>query len=555
MTWSIVEYFGQQNKSSCGYCKGKQTSFSHGMWAHIMTPQDYQDLIDRGWRRSGKYCYKPTMHETCCPQYTIRCDALEFKPTKSNRKKLKKFRQYVLNDSGANGKKSHKIAELAPEKRNPLYSSDDNSSEGESEECDGGQDDVEDFEAEENANQTEKKLRFDTTNEASLVGTRDKVDKPVQSPREEAKVWNDREASVEEARPVSNAVAERPKKGLPKPGSGPDPNKPKPRKAKEIRREKAAKKAAAAGGIPVVQKQQKNADVTLETLCEFFFRQKEPGKHSLELSMVRATSEDEDFQRTLDESFDVYRKYQVMIHKDKASQCTMSQFQRFLCNSPILEGASEVQPTNPAGASGNTFPPNYFPRGYGGYHQQYRLDGKIICVAVLDILPDCVSSVYLYYDPDYAFLSLGTISALLEISYVRQLHKHWSPKIRQYYMGFYIHSCPKMRYKGQYNPSSLLCPQTFAWVDVRACIGLLDKSKYCRLNVNSDAPDQLKLQPSKQQLGRVMVFYQHRPHTYSTYKNKKASADESEDVTVAEYLNLVGEGVSRSMLLFRSANY
>lgn len=43
-----------------------------GMWAHAMTVSDYQDLIDRGWRRSGKYCYKPTMEVTCCPMYTIR---------------------------------------------------------------------------------------------------------------------------------------------------------------------------------------------------------------------------------------------------------------------------------------------------------------------------------------------------------------------------------------------------------------------------------------------------------------------------------------------------
>lgn len=50
--------------------------------------------------------------------------------------------------------------------------------------------------------------------------------------------------------------------------------------------------------------------------------------------------------------------------------------------------------------------------GYGSFHQQYILDGKIIAVGVVDILPFCLSSVYLYYDPDYAFLSLGTYSAL-----------------------------------------------------------------------------------------------------------------------------------------------
>ena len=45
------------------------------MWCHALTPQDYQELIDRGWRRSGKYAYKPLMNKTCCPQYTIRCNA------------------------------------------------------------------------------------------------------------------------------------------------------------------------------------------------------------------------------------------------------------------------------------------------------------------------------------------------------------------------------------------------------------------------------------------------------------------------------------------------
>ena len=52
------------------------------------------------------------------------------------------------------------------------------------------------------------------------------------------------------------------------------------------------------------------------------------------------------------------------------------------------------------------------PMGYGSFHQQYLLDGKIICVGVLDILPSLVSSKYLYYDPDYEFLNLGKYSAL-----------------------------------------------------------------------------------------------------------------------------------------------
>ena len=86
------------------------------------------------------------------------------------------------------------------------------------------------------------------------------------------------------------------------------------------------------------------------------------------------------------------------------------------------------------------------PKGYGSFHQQYLLDGKIIAVGVIDILPSCTSSVYLYYDPDYAFLSLGTYSALREISFVQDLHRQ-DENIQHYYMGYYVHSCPKMVYK------------------------------------------------------------------------------------------------------------
>ncbi len=50
--------------------------------------------------------------------------------------------------------------------------------------------------------------------------------------------------------------------------------------------------------------------------------------------------------------------------------------------------------------------------GYGSFHQQYWLDGRIVAVGVIDILPTCVSSVYLYYHPDFASLSLGSYSAL-----------------------------------------------------------------------------------------------------------------------------------------------
>jgi hypothetical protein len=42
------------------------------MVSELMRIEDYQLLIDRGWRRSGTYIYKPAMDRTCCPLYTIK---------------------------------------------------------------------------------------------------------------------------------------------------------------------------------------------------------------------------------------------------------------------------------------------------------------------------------------------------------------------------------------------------------------------------------------------------------------------------------------------------
>jgi arginyl-tRNA--protein-N-Asp/Glu arginylyltransferase len=66
---------------------------------------------------------------------------------------------------------------------------------------------------------------------------------------------------------------------------------------------------------------------------------------------------------------------------------------------------------------------------------QYRLDGRLVCVGVIDILPKCLSSVYLYYDPDFKFLSLGKFSAFTEIEWVQKVGFKASPLLKYYYLG------------------------------------------------------------------------------------------------------------------------
>jgi len=182
----------------------------------------------------------------------------------------------------------------------------------------------------------------------------------------------------------------------------------------------------------------------------------EESKHKLELRLIKAEQNDPQFQQYFQESFDVYKKYQMKIHKDPEEDCDERTFKRFLCNSPLKYQFS--------GGSKNVL--------LGSFHQHYILDGEIIAVAVLDILPDCVSSVYFYYDPDFSHLSLGTYSAIREVQLCGVLDRKY------YYMGYYIHSCHKMRYKGKYYPSELLSPTSWKWHPIEKCIKFLDQQKY-----------------------------------------------------------------------------
>ena len=57
------------------------TTKSYGLSFESLPCETYEDMIDRGWRRSGKLLYLPTNTEICCPQITIRLDVFGFEQT------------------------------------------------------------------------------------------------------------------------------------------------------------------------------------------------------------------------------------------------------------------------------------------------------------------------------------------------------------------------------------------------------------------------------------------------------------------------------------------
>lgn len=149
-----------------------------------------------------------------------------------------------------------------------------------------------------------------------------------------------------------------------------------------------------------------------------------------------------------EEKFELYKKYQVAVHNDKPSSVTKKSFKRFLCDTPFTWDEVNGSPSD--WKQLNTWVQRWLQGStdtchrVGPTHECYYLDDKLIAISVMDIFPHGISSVYFIWDPDYAHLSLGTLSGIREILMCHALG------LDHYYLGYYIEDCPKMKYKLQF---------------------------------------------------------------------------------------------------------
>ena len=382
------------------------------------------------------------MEITCCPLYTIRCNANKFQPTKSQRKAVKKIQNFVKNG---------------------------------------------------------KKQEVDTALDTGVNV------EPMQIKPSGKKDTQDSSSEPRHFKRVE---------GL--------------KKAKTLRREKYLEKLLKAGIEPVKENENKQKDIAgiLPSQNHFAINTKldqsmSGSVHKFELRLVKADLSDKEFMNSFHESYRVYRKYQTVIHKDKPQDCDMQTFAGFLCDSPLIyEMIGD--------------------KILGAYHQQYLVDGAIVAVGVVDILPRSLSSVYLYYDPDWwgqgANLSPGTYTAVREVQFTQQLG------LPYYYMGYYIHSCPKMRYKGRFLPAHLLSPTTFTWHNIEQCVPQLEGAKYSTF-AGVKMEDDPVAEPGLD-VGKVKMCVNNTVTTYSKWKMNGGECEE-----VEQYHALVGQGLAERLVL------
>eukprot|EP00250_Pteridium_aquilinum_P006519 c16419_g1_i1 orf=461-2347(-) len=504
---SVVEDQGLY-ASSCGYCKSDaKTSISYGLWAHTLSVYDYQDLLNRGWRRSGMFLYKPEMAKTCCPAYTIRLKVDSFCRSKEQSRVMHRMQRYL--DGTCNGpvtalKEDSKVPGIQASEVLMLDKSQETDME-----CDGM------FEI---ANSTGKFADTDVIVKDLSDAVKDVITAcslsghfpadlevpkvALQRIKPTTRKWiNTSSGEVVYSCSVAFTCAaaiskhkdcdlvfkalQQGKGCLERQSS--DSRKVSPAVLAELFASKLQNKDGMHGFV--VEASNGHLNFVLQNPASFDLWKREdlhPNRSAsgnaetcisksvpkvpvsplhtkprrvLEVRMRRSAFDPEEFA--------LYKRYQIAVHHDKPDDVKESSYRRFLVNSPL----TFVPPSE----SGTTF------CGFGSFHQQYLIDGRLVAVGVVDILPSCLSSKYLFWDPDLAFLSLGKYSALQEIQWVQKAHTV-CPSLEYYYLGYYIHTCPKMRYKGAYRPSELLCPVRFQWVPFDIAKPLLDIHPYVCLS-------------------------------------------------------------------------
>lgn len=77
---------------------------------------------------------------------------------------------------------------------------------------------------------------------------------------------------------------------------------------------------------------------------------------------------------------------------------------------------------------------------------EFRLNERLVAISVIDLLPDALSAVYTFFEPNEQQRSLGVFAILWQIQFCIENN------LQFLYLGYYIADSKKMSYKNKYTP-------------------------------------------------------------------------------------------------------
>ncbi len=100
-----------------------------------------------------------------------------------------------------------------------------------------------------------------------------------------------------------------------------------------------------------------------------------------------------------------------------------------------------------------------------GRFLELRLDGRLVGVAVTDLLPNALSAVYTFFEPELVRRGLGTLAILRQIEWAqRESRQHL-------YLGYWIQAHRKMDYKRRFQPLEAFDGRQWRRMSVRPAAG------------------------------------------------------------------------------------
>ena len=513
---NVITFNSDEKGHHCGYCDSPNGSHSFGLVIDSYPVEIYNKMMLDGWRRCGDYVYIPNLEKSCCKLYTHRLNIENFKINKDQKKVMKRFRKYLSGEYEKNLEDKKNGGEA--QKNNQNFEKKEKKIDEKMEKIEKILNEyikkesyfyiiekyikIEKKFFEEKMKQlhvrlnTNKKFKFDYSIDFIFV-----IRKIIESYSEKNKMqfnlYNQLELDLfnEFKLFYYNLSQNEFLELFEKTGHINITDKTKIIEEKNNNKKEIKEKNVINEiNMEIKEKNQKNEkkDKKVKMEKEENIKQKYtydyfpqivnepeiylPLNHTYTLELT-------DQIQMNPEKFKIYKKYQMNIHKDKENKLDKNGYDRSWGKSNLVDNINIKLPSD---LSSKTKHPEIYPKKYGCYNFIHRIDGNIVAVGIVDILPTCLSSVYLYYDTDFQFLDLGVLTAIFEIEYAKSFHDLIDNNFKYYTMGFFSETVQKLRYKGFYEPGEILDRFSMNYVYIKDVKDILKEKKNIRLSKEPD---------------------------------------------------------------------